>query len=233
MEPLSDRLKAVRYERGLSQHDLARISSVSQSTIASLENGRAKGSKFLVLIASALAVDVEWLMTGEGDRERWDIAHHRESDDQPRRVEGAPGGPDRTLWVDWFSYEINPAGAIQWTTREEHAIGLSANVFRATRAHFEDCRGLAMQGDSMEPFLFDREMLVVDSTRVQPREAKVYALVFEGEQMVKQIFKQSGGALLLHSFNTKYPDRLIPAEHVDGLHIVGQCIYREGIGAAT
>ncbi|MGE8449074.1 MAG: S24 family peptidase [Pseudomonadales bacterium] len=68
MSTLKDRLAEARTESGLSQAQLAKAVGAGQSTIASIENGRNKGSSLFLDLARALGVNVEWLMDGTGPK---------------------------------------------------------------------------------------------------------------------------------------------------------------------
>ncbi len=68
MNPLKDRLAQARTESGLSQAQLAKAVGAGQSTIASIESGRNKGSSLFLDLARALDVNVEWLMDGTGPK---------------------------------------------------------------------------------------------------------------------------------------------------------------------
>jgi phage repressor protein C with HTH and peptisase S24 domain/transcriptional regulator with XRE-family HTH domain len=52
----------------MSQSQLAKAVGAGQSTIASIENGRNKGSSLFLDLARALNVNVEWLMDGAGPK---------------------------------------------------------------------------------------------------------------------------------------------------------------------
>lgn len=60
------RLLQARRARGMSQAMLARASGVSQSAIASYENGSRKTAKGIFDLARALQVDPTWLSMGTG-----------------------------------------------------------------------------------------------------------------------------------------------------------------------
>ncbi|MNV00949.1 HTH-type transcriptional regulator PrtR [compost metagenome] len=68
MSALKDRLAEARTESGMSQAQLAKAVGAGQSTIASIENGRNKGSSLFLDLARALDVNVEWLMDGAGPK---------------------------------------------------------------------------------------------------------------------------------------------------------------------
>jgi len=66
----SDRLKEARQLRGYTQQALAHASGVSQSAIASYESGDRGSSRSVRRLAAALDVEIDWLETGNGPRER-------------------------------------------------------------------------------------------------------------------------------------------------------------------
>jgi phage repressor protein C with HTH and peptisase S24 domain len=121
---------------------------------------------------------------------------------------------------------------IQWEVRQKKALPFDIGFFKALGSKPKDCKLLTVRGDSMEPFLFNRDMMMVDSTRTHVRDGKVYAIYFEDEPLVKQVFKQVGGGIVLHSYNSKYPDREVPAESMGLVKIVGEVIYRSGSAMA-
>lgn len=66
MKTFATRLLKARHARGLSQKALARATGLSQSAIASYENGTRKSAKGIFKLAEALQVDPAWLSMGLG-----------------------------------------------------------------------------------------------------------------------------------------------------------------------
>ena len=64
MNTIADRVRARRNKLGLSQKELAKKIGVSQGTIGQLESGRNNRTKYIYQLATALAVDVQWLLDG-------------------------------------------------------------------------------------------------------------------------------------------------------------------------
>lgn len=247
----SERVKNRREELEISQGELARLSGVSQTTIANIEGGRNKGTTKLLDLARALDVRAEWLESGRGQKEpiRLNLIKETDPENQPRTgVATLPADkgnvvawespddlepdPDR-VWIDRFDYHFSAGtGLIQWEVREKKALPFDKGFFKALGSKPKDCKLLVVRGDSMEPYLFNRDMMMIDSSRVAVRDGRVYAVYFEDEPLVKQIFKQAGGGLMLHSFNGKYPDRTISPEQLEHVKVVGEVIHRSGSGLA-
>lgn len=80
----------------------------------------------------------------------------------------------------------------------------------------------------MAPYINDKDEVGLDLGSTEVHDGKVYAILLDGDRMFKQIFREAGGALRLHSFNSDYPDRLVTAENHQSLIIVGEQVYRAG-----
>lgn len=86
MNELGKRLRDARNARELTQKDLARKSGVSRATISDIERGRNESSKELPLLAKALGMSVDELLTGRGD------THHPYPANPPPDGEGVRFG---------------------------------------------------------------------------------------------------------------------------------------------
>lgn len=139
-----------------------------------------------------------------------------------------PDDPER-VWIDRYDYHFSAgSGLIQWEVREKHSLPFTKSFFKAKGARPKDCKLLMLRGDSMEPWAEDKNMIMVDTSATRIKDGEKYAIYFEDEPLVKQIFKEAGGGIRLHSYNPKYPDRLVTPDKLDFVHIVGHVIYRSG-----
>ncbi|WP_246164904.1 XRE family transcriptional regulator [Pigmentiphaga aceris] len=233
MSTLSERMKEARVQAGLSQAELAKQLGAGQSTIASIENGRNQSSGRLVEIAQLLQVNPTWLASGQGPRKAQAAIDSVDASDQIvvwEKLSDLPPDENRT-WIDRYDLLCSAGtGIIQWEIRQKQALPFTIDFFKAIGSKPEHCRLASARGNSMEPFLFDRDMIMIDISKTTVRDGNVYAVCFEDETLVKQLFKQAGGALMLHSYNAKYPDRIVPASEETSFQVIGQVIYRSGSG---
>lgn len=89
----------------------------------------------------------------------------------------------------------------------------------------DNYRMIVSTNDSMKPYINKDDIVGVDISKTTIADGEIYLMIFDDEVMIKQVFRDGGGALRLHSFNADYPDRIAPAgEYV----IVGKQIYRAG-----
>ncbi len=73
LDSVGKRVAYARKYRSLTQQELADRAGVAQSSLASLEAGRNKGSRSLVSLAKALDVPAEWLDSGHNHEQTMDL----------------------------------------------------------------------------------------------------------------------------------------------------------------
>ena len=73
LKTVGERLNHARRLRNMTQGHLAEKSRVSQTLISNLERGDQSSSKFLVDLANALSVSVNWLSSGKGNPDSVDV----------------------------------------------------------------------------------------------------------------------------------------------------------------
>lgn len=235
---ISDRLDLLMRLRGIeSQSALSRAAGVPQPTINRILKGATRSPDVATLesLATALSVDFRWLASGEGDGpdptnsgpkkplpagkgnvEVWDHPDELEPD-------------DGRIWIDRFDYHFSAGtGLIQWEVREKKALPFNAAFFKAKGVRPQDCKLLVVRGDSMEPWVEDKNVIMIDTADTRVRDGERYAIYFNDEPLVKQIFKEADGGLVLHSYNARYPDKLVQPDKLEFVHIVGRVIYRSG-----
>lgn len=89
-------------------------------------------------------------------------------------------------------------------------------------------RMITNDSNSMKPYINKSDDVGVDISQTDVSDGELYLLSLDGDVMIKQVFREGGGSLRLHSFNADYPDRLISKEDTDNLVIIGKQMYRAG-----
>ena len=105
---------------------------------------------------------------------------------------------------------------------------LPPSFFKDRNIKPEDFKLVCASNGSMSPYINDKDEVGLNLASTEVQDGKVYAILLDGDRMFKQIFREAGGALRLHSFNADYPDRLVTAENHNSLIIVGEQVYRAG-----
>ena len=77
----------------------------------------------------------------------------------------------------------------------------------------------------MEPTILDGEFVLVDPTRTEICEGKIYVITYNGETYIKMIEKhEEDEIVLLKSINQKYRDKLIKEEEFENVKIEGRVV---------
>ena len=140
---------------------------------------------------------------------------------------------DGRVWLDRYDYRFSAGtGLIQWEIRQKKALPFDVGFFRSLGVRPQDCKLAQVHGRSMEPYLFNRDLMMICEAKTHVRDGRIYAIYFEDEPLVKQIFKEADGALRLHSYNVEYPDRIVTGSQLESLRIAGEVVYRSGSGPA-
>lgn len=92
----------------------------------------------------------------------------------------------------------------------------------------DDFKLVCAANDSMSPYINDKDEVGIILSDKELRDGQVYAILLDGDRMFKQVFLEGGGKLRLHSFNEKYPDKIITEENHESLIVVGRQHFRAG-----
>lgn len=219
--------------------ELARALNASVQKVKNWEK-RGVSKEGALMAQNVLGISATWVLEGVGPVVSGALASPPEAAASARDATNQiavwnepadlPEDSDR-VWIDRYDYACSAGnGIVQWEIRQKRALPFTGDFFRAIGSKPENCRLATARGSSMEPFLFDRDMIMIDVSRTAVRDGNVYAVCFEDESLVKQLFKLPGGALQLHSYNPKFPDRVISPADGASFHVVGEIVYRSGSG---
>lgn len=219
-------------KNGGNQSEMARAVGVSPQAVQQWIAGktvprRAKMKQlaaYLGVELTQLQVDLDEFSTVEPDETARPIVWETRDD--------LPPDEDR-VWMDQYDYRFSAGtGHIQWEIRKKKALPFDIGFFKALGVKPQDCRLARVYGRSMEPYLFNRDLMMICEAKTHVRDGRIYAVHFEDEPLVKQVFKEADGALRLHSYNPDFPDRIVTADQLVGLRVAGEVIYRSGSGLA-
>lgn len=97
----------------------------------------------------------------------------------------------------------------------------------------ENARCCKVHGDSMEPFLFDGDTVLVNLAEKSIVNGKVYAIRYGEELRIKRVYKKLDGGLVLHSDNPLFlpRDEDVPASVVqEHISVIGRVRDKSGTG---
>lgn len=165
---LADRLQARSSQLGLSPAHVAEMAGVNRSFVYDILRGRSSrpGLDRLMEVARVLKVEVDWLIHGIGN------------------IEGPPPfleNPDETF-VPIAHAGVRPSMGGGSVAIEDYDEPARAYHFRKSwikqglKASPAQLRIMKVEGDSMEPTLFDGDTVLVDMDRKIPNPSGIFVL---------------------------------------------------------
>ncbi|WP_137171409.1 S24 family peptidase [Massilia sp. HP4] len=242
MKLLSERLKwamseeSKRQGREIRPADLARAANSSATSVNYwLTDTNGIGASKARLLGEYLHVDALWLETGDGQAEPAPAptqkaaapAHQYEDPFITPAAHIRIGDEPETVPVRLVKLRLQ-AGVTRFETEPDLEDGgvlhVPAEVIEEDKLVPHELLAIRVRGRSMEPLMFEDDVIVVDTRQKSPVHRELYALNFDGDCCVKQLIKRNGD-WYLHSLNDEFGDVNARSGQIS---IIGQVVYQPG-----
>lgn len=225
-ENFSNRMKLIAEKSFKNNYsEFARAVGVAQASLARWVKGEADPSRMnLIKIADASGVNLEWLALGIGDMDeakpqavKHDINLQASNDETFIEIEDC-----REVRLSAGGGAFNNGYEEITTTKVERA------WLQSRRLKAKDCAMFLVSGESMYPTLKDGEEIIVDRSKRELTEGKIFVLNHNGSMLVKKIQFTYGGVELI-SDNPSYRPLKLDTEEANSLVVIGQVVrgYRD------
>ncbi|MFT8234704.1 helix-turn-helix domain-containing protein [Pseudomonas putida CSV86] len=250
----SARLKALFQEKksllGLTQDKIANElgDGVTQGAVSHFMNGRtALSMKAAAVFARMLQVPVSAFsptLAEQIESISGSLAPSQETDsDNPTAREAAntpfPGGDEAERSLDdryAFIPQYDAKAAAGLGSENPHVevratLAFKREWLRVKGANPKNLIVIYAEGESMWPTISDRDVLLVDRSRVDPIDGHVFVLAHGDKAIVKRLVRTAFGGWTIRSDNedkNDYPDRFFSRSDANEHRIIGQVIWRGG-----
>lgn len=225
-EKFSNRMKLIAEKSFKNNYsEFARAVGVAQASLARWVKGEADPSRMnLIKIADASGVNLEWLALGIGDMDetkplavKHDINLQASNDETFIEIEDC-----REVRLSAGGGAFNNDYEEITTTKVERA------WLQSRRLKAKDCAMFLVSGESMYPTLKDGEEIIVDRSKRELTEGKIFVLNHNGSMLVKKVQFTYGGVELI-SDNPSYRPLKLDTEEANSLVVIGQVVrgYRD------
>ena len=225
-ENFSNRMKLIAEKSFKNNYsEFARAVGVAQASLARWVKGEADPSRMnLIKIADASGVNLEWLALGIGDMDeakpqavKHDINLQASNDETFIEIEDC-----REVRLSAGGGAFNN-GYEEITTTKVGRAWLQSRRLKA-----KDCAMFLVSGESMYPTLKDGEEIIVDRSKRELTEGKIFVLNHNGSMLVKKVQFTYGGVELI-SDNPSYRPLKLDTEEANSLVVIGQVVrgYRD------
>jgi len=224
-------MKLARKAAKMTQIELAKRTGLNQSTISDLEVGKSQGSTFLATLAAAMGVNALWLESGKGPMQAGEAVESVGALPPGLlfRVQAPDNEDDGYTEIPMVKLRLS-AGISGYEIEPERFAGGSARVPKDwlertgyTRDHLIAVR---VRGESMEPALYEDDLVVINTADTKPIDGQVYAVNYEGEPVIKRLSRDAGRWWLMsdNPDQRKYHRKVCEG---DACIIVGRIVRKE------
>lgn len=227
MSDIGGRIRQIRKNLGLSQTDFAeKISVKGPTTVSKYEkNQRSPNLKTFALIAKLGKTTIEWLMTGKqlkpASKNDIDMAlgcntADSESEDKNNLVmvtkykDGAEN--DRTGADNYENGKTEQmAFRKDWLIKDMNLDPGKLSIINIV-------------GDSMEPFLIEGDLVLVDHRTTTPKNDGIYIINYDQTLIAKRL-QFAPMEIIIISDNPAYEKTTVPRSEQDSLKIIGKVVW--------
>lgn len=223
-------LRARRKELGLTQQDLADIWGIKSVNVSDWERGKGMPETArLSALAKRLGISISELMGDAASR----------VDDLGRAANVCAVHPDDpqgddVVFVPESRIEFaagNGRTATYELIEDQEPASYRLSWFQKYGIKPERVRRFRVSGESMEPMLFDRDTILVNTDETNIIDGKMYAIRYGDELRVKYLFRKLDGTLTLRSVNPLFKDEEVPPQLVnEHISVIGRVRDRSGTG---
>lgn len=208
---------------GLRATDISERLKVSRATVSFWINGTngAKGKNLLAL-AEALECLPTWLETGRGPMLKG----------EPEQADGSPSEADYALIPQFKAYGACGDGYLNDHVELTEGLVFKRDWLKRINAKPENLFVIYADGNSMEPYIFEGDVVLFDTSETEPKDKQVYVIRRpDGGNSIKRLTQQLSGAWVIRSDNpdkNANPDELASEDSIHEMPILGRVIWRGG-----
>jgi phage repressor protein C with HTH and peptisase S24 domain len=222
-------------KNGINPTILAKATGVHQPTIHRILKGESDDPRTATIqpLADYFGTTVEFLRTADAQVLDAESAHAFKT--ASVRLEDVM--PLDVLQVKEYRVRFSAVNGHQVSyeaIEESEPAAYRISWFHKTGIKPKNARRFKVVGDSMEPFLFANDSVLVDTADTDPTrilDGKVYAIRYGNDLRIKRLFRRLDGTLILRSDNPTYKDEEVPPELADEhITILGRVRDKSGAG---
>lgn len=231
MSAFVDRLKGLIGSDSVTA--FSRKVEIGNTTIQNYLEGSLPRIDKAAQIAAKTGVSLEWLITGESERDstaeksQGALGTQPEQKGTPMLQIVDPAALEEGAFVLVPRMELRASagtGLVPVSETVDGHLAFEAAYLRSLGINPRSARILPVSGDSMYPTLADQDQVIIDTSIDRVIDDALYAVVYGGAVLVKRVQLGLDGSVLLQSDNKKagYRDQTVPRAELHDLHIVGR-----------
>jgi phage repressor protein C with HTH and peptisase S24 domain len=227
------RLKAIfnskKSELGLTQEKLAHALEMNQSSVSHYLNGvNPLNASVAASFAKILQVDV----SAFSERLAEEMAKIAQAVEREPREFSSPSEKDYALIPQFKAHGSCGDGYMNEHVQLTEGLVFKRDWLKRMNAKPENLYVIYANGDSMEPYIFEGDVVLFDTSQTDPKDKQVYVIRRpDGGNSIKRLIQQLSGTWVIRSDNpdkAANPDEPVSDSSIHDMPILGRVIWRGG-----
>jgi len=196
-----------------------------------IESGKQKVPEdIIVKYIDYFNIDANWLLTGKGQMLK--NMEYSELSSMPMQVQEQKNSSniDKNTGT-WEQFALVPFYDVEasagWGSLVDQELKIGEMAFRkdwlrARGLKPSHCALIKARGDSMEPTIYDGDVLLVDTQANTIKDDAIYIVHADHHLIIKRVQQALDGSLIIISDNSRYENQTIGAEMVEKVKVAGR-----------
>jgi phage repressor protein C with HTH and peptisase S24 domain len=213
---------------------LAKMAGVTPKATSKWMNGESMpGGAKMLAVANALGVRVEWLEYGRGEMvESSSLITAEDSRIPPRGFE-LQDDPSYTGVLQLTARGSTGEGDDNPHVEIRGVMAFKSSWLRANNLNQRHLDVIYANGHSMEPTINDGDVLLVDESKIEPKDGQIFAMQSATKgTIVKRLVKSDIDGWIIRSDNAdkaRYGDEALRDGEINEVRIIGRVVWRGGM----
>ncbi|MFT4015299.1 MAG: helix-turn-helix transcriptional regulator [Paracoccus sp. (in: a-proteobacteria)] len=218
MPDFGENISAFRASMGMSRAAFAEALGVKPDKVKHIETGFQRADhEFVAVLRKKFGVDLNTMFDDAPSREGQQTTEDRSA------IFASPG----QQFVQIPRYSVAASAGHGALVHEEEGSGqyaFSRKFLERRDLKPDRLAVISVKGDSMEPELYDGDLILLNMAETVPRDSRIYAVRYNADLFVKRVMELPGGRIQLLSSNPHYPPITVDAADLDGIQIIGRVV---------
>jgi len=242
MDSVQDRIVKRAKELGLRQVDIIKATGASKAAVSNWFSGKEDPRRFILELAKALKTTPDYILDGKLEsyhalsiqKLRDDIINENQAE-YLGHVDAwdskTPLDEDEVEVPYYMDVELAAGtGSDVITEIPGYKLRFSKSTLRRCNVDAASAACVKVSGNSMEPRLFDGDVVGVNTADKSVVDGKTYAINHDGMLRVKRLYRLPSGGLRVNSINSaEHPDESYTAEERQAIQIIGKVFWHSSI----
>lgn len=239
---------------GKSQRQIALSIGITPQALNKWPKTGNASKEALFKFCELTGINYNWLLTGHGNMEKTivqgssanieikghpgivthsvaEIAEKYGVQPDPNLFNPEPDKPDTTTFVDIPYYEgaelsMGNGAVIHDDEHPGRSLSFQQEWLDSLDLDPSHLVVVKCVGRSMEPRIFDQDVVLINRNIESIEDGAIYALNFAGQARLKRLITRSDGSLIIRSDNKdEFPDEIVEEHEADQIKIVGRAVW--------